>query len=511
MKKLIAMIMIVILLLSACSNATLDGAGKELEDAVANVSDADNRYVQMVKGGYRESAPDLTYEDAFSAFFGTPRWKYFEGENGQDVVEFTGDCIYRDVNVKARIQFIVDEDKGTFEATYLAFNEVPQDALTLAAVIGKAFEEAEASGTGDNKSGLLSGADLSELSYQGISLIDLLGCAPVQLYEKLGAPTSGTPVDGDSYLGGEYYGYDGMMFIIDYSTAKIAWIMGAAEAVEVNGVTLDKSRTELMEILGTPLSEDNYYDETGDSDAGYLMEYLDKGNGVSLLIEMPDADSNSNRIMLSIYDDDVADDYWDDSPSNNDSEVDWEDNDALLQQNEYYVNSDPDLYGRWRASDGSSIEFYEGGTGNMSFCLWSQDQLGKCDSIMWQANNGYLSLEPYFSYRMNYEYTPKSEETPFDYISLPIWGRFYRVQGTEGDSIVGSWAIGSVASDHTSLGLYEDGTGYWYGHDAYYWDANDTALMICIRLQVGCDYYVAGDMLELFFSNGSMIFTRVGN
>ena len=106
---------------------------------------------------------------------------------------------------------------------------------------------------------------------------------------------------------------------------------------------------------------------------------------------------------------------------------------------------------------------------------------------------------------------PKSEENPHDYIALPIWGKFYRVKGTEGDSIVGSWAIESVNSDRTSLGLYEDGTGYWYGHDAYYWNATDTSLEICISLQAGCDYYVASDMLELFFSNGSMIFTRVGN
>lgn len=130
-------------LLSACSIATVDGAGKEVEDTITNFTDADNRYVRMVKGGYRSDDPDTTYEDAFTAFFGTPRWKYFESEDGQDVVEFTGDCTYRDTPVKARIQFVVDEENGTFEATYLAFNEVPQDLLTLSAVIVKAFEAVE--------------------------------------------------------------------------------------------------------------------------------------------------------------------------------------------------------------------------------------------------------------------------------------------------------------------------------------------------------------------------------
>lgn len=173
MKKIIAILVASMMLLTSCSTATLDGAGKEVEDTITNVTDADNQYVRMVKGGYRVDDPDLTYEDAFTAFFGTPRWKYFESEDGQDVVEFTGDCTYQDVPVKARIQFVVDEENGTFEATYLALNEVPQDALTLAAVISKAFEEAETSKSTTENSGSVD-PDSSSFIYNGKSLSDLL-------------------------------------------------------------------------------------------------------------------------------------------------------------------------------------------------------------------------------------------------------------------------------------------------------------------------------------------------
>jgi len=143
MKKVTAVFIAAIIMLSACSSATLDSTGKEVVDAVKSVTDSENQYVLMVKGGYRESDPDLTYDKAFSTFFGTPRWSYFESDEGQDVVEFTGDCTYQEAPVKARIQFVVDEENGTFEATYLAFNEVPQDALTLTALITTAFDEAE--------------------------------------------------------------------------------------------------------------------------------------------------------------------------------------------------------------------------------------------------------------------------------------------------------------------------------------------------------------------------------
>ena len=60
-----------------------------------------------------------------------------------DVVEFTGYCMYKDVRVKALIQFELDKDAGTFEASYLSFNDVPQNGLTLAALLDTAFSGEE--------------------------------------------------------------------------------------------------------------------------------------------------------------------------------------------------------------------------------------------------------------------------------------------------------------------------------------------------------------------------------
>ena len=136
----VTLITIMTILSTSCSDSAVQSVGKELEDSIANISDSDNKYVLMVKNGYRVDNPELTYDKAFTNFFATPRWKYFKSDDDLDVVEFTGDCTYRDVAVKARIQFVVDEESGTFEAVNLAFNEVPQDMFTLAALIGKAFE-----------------------------------------------------------------------------------------------------------------------------------------------------------------------------------------------------------------------------------------------------------------------------------------------------------------------------------------------------------------------------------
>ena len=55
------------MVLEDCSCPCPPPVPAELEDTIANATDADNKYVQMVKGGYRPDDPDVTYEDAFTA------------------------------------------------------------------------------------------------------------------------------------------------------------------------------------------------------------------------------------------------------------------------------------------------------------------------------------------------------------------------------------------------------------------------------------------------------------
>ncbi|MBU3190933.1 hypothetical protein K9O30_15790 [Clostridium bowmanii] len=49
-------------------------------------------------------------------------------------------CTYQNVEVKAKQQFILNIDAGTFEAGALYFNDVPQNALITASMLSKAFE-----------------------------------------------------------------------------------------------------------------------------------------------------------------------------------------------------------------------------------------------------------------------------------------------------------------------------------------------------------------------------------
>nr|WP_215701884.1 YARHG domain-containing protein [Clostridium sp. MCC344] len=126
------------LVLAGCSAAT--SASKEVVDQVANVVQAEDKHVLMVKNGHPQSYPNCPYGKVFDEFFGSPTWTYFNADSGEDVVEFTGYCTYRDAEVKARLQFILNEEEGTFQSGALSFNDVPQIELVTVSMIEKAFQ-----------------------------------------------------------------------------------------------------------------------------------------------------------------------------------------------------------------------------------------------------------------------------------------------------------------------------------------------------------------------------------
>lgn len=144
MRRLLACIAILAVVGCCAGCASLELAGQEMSDAFANVRDTGNQYVVLVKAGHDTAHPDVTYERAFETYFKNPQWQYFESTKGEDVVEFTGDCMHDGQQVKARVQFIVDLPSQTITPNYLTFNDVPQDTETLGVIIDTAMTGAEA-------------------------------------------------------------------------------------------------------------------------------------------------------------------------------------------------------------------------------------------------------------------------------------------------------------------------------------------------------------------------------
>lgn len=122
------------------SPASIDEAD-EMPEVQSNSIETDDVKIYFVKNGYPLIYPNITYGQAFDEFFADPKWEYFRSEEGVDVVEFTGICTYKETQVEANLQFILNESEGTFQQGALSFNDVPQEDLITSVMVCKAFEE----------------------------------------------------------------------------------------------------------------------------------------------------------------------------------------------------------------------------------------------------------------------------------------------------------------------------------------------------------------------------------
>lgn len=78
---------------------------------------ADDVRISMVKTGNPTWIPNITYEEAYAYFFDNPTWRYFDADDGSEVVEFVGDCTYNDDPAEVYIQFVLHSD-DTFTLHY---------------------------------------------------------------------------------------------------------------------------------------------------------------------------------------------------------------------------------------------------------------------------------------------------------------------------------------------------------------------------------------------------------
>ena len=166
----------------------------------------------------------------------------------------------------------------------------------------------------------------------------------------------GSPSEDDYYEGGRYYGYNGVAFFFDENTEKItyiwAWNLGE---FEIDGVTLEKNRGELIEIFGMPNDEGLSEDEYGDIDGYYIRYELPI---YSMSIGMPSPDDIANEINIGrnwAYDE-----FYDDGPGDDDLYVSHQSEQtrkSSQQEDSVYVLSYPS---KERSSHGEEIRTASG-------------------------------------------------------------------------------------------------------------------------------------------------------
>lgn len=141
MKKIITLILVGCMALSIGGCATEQDEPKSSSFIDSNNMDETNKII-AVKSGYIYSFFDeVPVGPAIDSFLHTNTWKYFKSEDNMDVVQCTGNCMYNDKKVEAKIQFVVNDD-DSFEVNSLSLNDIDQELTNILAFLGKAYEYA---------------------------------------------------------------------------------------------------------------------------------------------------------------------------------------------------------------------------------------------------------------------------------------------------------------------------------------------------------------------------------
>ena len=101
---------------------------------------ADDEYVTFI----RNSAPlinqDVTYGEAFTKFFANRKWSHYTDDDGNHIVEFTGNCTYAGDVVTVTLIFSADiiNHEGSFDALFI--DGVLQDEFSKLGFLMKVFD-----------------------------------------------------------------------------------------------------------------------------------------------------------------------------------------------------------------------------------------------------------------------------------------------------------------------------------------------------------------------------------
>lgn len=146
MKRIIAIVLLSSMLVCLCACSSAENAAEDIINQATSLAQTNDVYIKTIQNA-EMTGTTHTYKEVFDNFFAYPTWTRFTSDTDQEVVEFTGECLYDGQQVKAKIQFLITEETDDYiswEATYLSFNDVTQNRLMLSALLEKAIEECEA-------------------------------------------------------------------------------------------------------------------------------------------------------------------------------------------------------------------------------------------------------------------------------------------------------------------------------------------------------------------------------
>lgn len=331
-------------------------------------------------------------------------------------------------------------------------------------------------------------AAADQFLFRGMPIQDIVGAHSSDIIAIFGEPET------QSEYSIEYDIDEWMCFYLD-DISLVDSISAASEHFTYDGKSLMQDFDTLVTILG-----DDYTDMGG---AAYSWQVFWNYRDYQIYFTfLKDSDDDKPRRIDVVKSDSGT--------SADDDDYSWVEGDI-----DDFLLRDQALVGRWRAYDGGYVEFSEYGEAAMSFSPHGSFLIP--DFITWVASNGRITLSSHFSETSKWTIKDSGTEQMLT-LSRNSDQRYYRSE--LGTSLVGTWNSGAF-SGFGDLVLLSDGTGTMnriVSSDPWAmekvpitWGSDDTNFYVSWTLLSAYDYTVSGNTLTIYFSNGSQIYTKVGN
>lgn len=123
---------------AAQEKAEREAKAAEAARAKAEKAQQENN-IQTVRNGHFYSHPDVTVGSAFKKFFVNGKWNAFTSTEGDQVVEFSGDCTWYDEPAKLTVQFIIKGNE--FEMGHMNIDGVSMNYSESVGNLNKILED----------------------------------------------------------------------------------------------------------------------------------------------------------------------------------------------------------------------------------------------------------------------------------------------------------------------------------------------------------------------------------
>lgn len=256
---------------------------------------SDDKYIQMVKNGTLESYPQMTVGEAFDGYLDNPKWETGMTEDKQRFVNVKGGILYYDENAEIAVQFFINEKDKSFQYYACEVNGQPQNDAVVSELFGTIYEEnsleeqnqAEQTTSEQAVEAPVTNAPVYDVDELG----NLLDTRSVDLYNE-GSLLYGKYEQCESINTDGEYGvrYGDLTILSSEASEGIVQISTTnPKTFQKNGLSLDKSETELTAIFGEA-------EFGGQEQGGYYLTFL--CNGYSLSAKFNDPAKAPYEIIL---------------------------------------------------------------------------------------------------------------------------------------------------------------------------------------------------------------------